>query len=126
MTVQEKVAEKARITTGAEPSAIVAAADRAAASAKSMDYRVKLLDSNDDEGIMYAVKVVFGRKILTFSVDIDEPGTDGRRQVTTQIHNYTTSQQKLFALIPVGPKNVVGLRNYRKFMANLEAELAGL
>ncbi|MCO5317429.1 MAG: hypothetical protein M9942_03230 [Microthrixaceae bacterium] len=126
MTVQEKIAETTRITTAAEPSAIVAAAERAAQSAKSMDFRVKRLEDSHDNGGTFAVQTLFGAKQLIFGVEIGDAGSDGCRQVSTHIHDATTSQQKLFALIPVSPKNVVGLRNYRKFMANLEAEVARL
>ncbi len=126
MSVQERAAEAAHISTGADPSAIKAAADRAAEASKSWDATVRSQQQTSENELLYLVKQKIGITHLTFAVAIGAAGPDGRRRVTTKIVKYFTTQPKVAGFIPVGPKSIVGLRNYRHFMSNLEAQLAGL
>lgn len=44
------------------------------------------------------------------------PPSSSRSTLRTRITSYGTRQETLFYLIPVGPKKMTGIQNYRKFI----------
>ncbi|MBX6388682.1 MAG: hypothetical protein IRZ08_06730 [Frankia sp.] len=52
-------------------------------------------------------------EVMTFMVRVAGEGR-GRR-LSTHILSYTTSREMLFGFIPVSPRVMVGLKNYKKF-----------
>jgi len=55
-----------------------------------------------------------------------KPAAQGRISVSTKVTRYRTSQSKLFAFIPMGPKTLVGKSYFVKFLNALETELRAL
>jgi len=61
-------------------------------------------------------------EFMTFHVAIAD--SDGGTRASSHIDNFKTKQEKLFMLIPLGPKNMIAYKTYRLFMENMKAALA--
>ena len=61
-------------------------------------------------------------EFMTFHVSITE--ADGRATVSSHIDSFKTKQEKLFMLIPLGPKEMISYKTYRLFMENLKSAVA--
>lgn len=55
--------------------------------------------------------------LMTFKVKLVE--TDGKRRLVSRISHYKTRQSKFLLLIPAGPKRMLALSGYERFMARL-------
>jgi hypothetical protein len=53
--------------------------------------------------------------LLAFMLEA-APHRNGQTMLRTRITSYGTRQETLFYLIPVGPKRMTGIQNYRKFI----------
>lgn len=125
MGVNEQVNETLHAQTMASAEQIRAAGKRAAEAAQ-----VKLTSTVREKGaaqdrIVYQImgpgNVV---QQIEFAVSIGD--VDGRRSVTVAIQDYKTIRPVMFGFIPAGPKSLVGLKAYRKFMVAFQTELAAL
>lgn len=61
-------------------------------------------------------------EFMTFHVAVTD--ADCGAKASSHIDSFKTKQEKLFMLIPLGPKNMLAYKTYRLFMENLKAAVA--
>ena len=54
---------------------------------------------------------------LVFVLEAAPYGDDGLTALRTRITSYRTAQDTMYGIIPAGPKRMVGLPNYQKFVS---------
>lgn len=61
-------------------------------------------------------------EFMTFHVAIRD--ADDGAKASSHIDSFKTKQDKLLMLIPLGPKNMISYKTYRRFMENIRAAIA--
>jgi hypothetical protein len=96
------------------------APDRLAGLCKQAGQQGKLqIDAVEQGRIAFSVRGRITDRIHLMSFEIRLTANDGRQVLTSRITHYKTRQKKLFVLIPVEPKRMIGLPSYEKFMQRL-------
>jgi hypothetical protein len=63
-------------------------------------------------------------ELMSFHLTIES--TPNSTAIRTRIDGFKTRQEKLFYLIPFGPKKLLGYKTYRRFMENLTSGVTSL
>ena len=75
---------------------------------------VRLVDGHDGR-LRFAIRMFRDTaETMSFHVDVLPDGTGSR--VRSKIDTYTTTQEKLFMLVPIGPRQMVSYPVYKLFM----------
>lgn len=80
------------------------------------------LVEQDHNVLTFVSKGVLGDKLLTFTFTATTQGD--RTHAVTELLRYTTSQEKLYYLIPISPRIIEGYGEYRRFMNGLQEVIA--
>lgn len=121
-------------TTGLEPAAVLALVKRAAAAVKGggaslLTTGVQNLgaEAHVEQELPNGLKlsITSGKRLVelcTFSAAVSANNGQTRLRVGG-LESYKTSQPRLFYFIPIGPKSIAGFSPYKRFLAQVEAEL---
>ena len=112
------------ITTGADEARILETIERGLAASKpAMGSAPKEVDTGADRRT-YAVRGTGGlMELMRFTISWEPADGDGAYQVKLRSGEFTTTQSKLLMLVPIGPKEVPGLKHLERFGKFVRAEL---
>lgn len=78
------------------------------------------MESAKDGRLVFSIRSLtsFKRRLMVFEVRLSAQGD--RQALRTRIVSFRTSQTAWLGLVPFGPKQLVGLPSYEKFMQRCE------
>ncbi len=97
-----------------EPSLLIDIAKHVAFAMQKQGISVQ---GEGDHTLHLVVKNVFRVTQLEFYVNVEPRGF--RTHIETDIVRYLTNQVKVLAFIPLGPKEMLGYKQYRNYMQSL-------
>lgn len=97
------------VKTSLEPAKVLALATQAAETFKEIS-----VVGEDASTVALVIKSWAKVQLMNFSVNVS--ATDGSTVARTEIDGFRT-QQSTFMFIPIGPKELLGYKSYKRYMA---------
>lgn len=79
------------------------------------------LDDAKQGVLSFSVRSALTSKVHLMSFDVRLAAEKDRNVMRSRIRHYKTRQEKLMYLVPLGPKRMLGLSSYEKFMERFAA-----